>query len=340
MMKDNHVAGEGNAYYTLFREYDPDLGRWWRPDPIFQPWQSPYSAFNGNPIMFTDVWGLEAEEKKAPPKGSEQNPYRLPEVTKIDDAPEGTRKIEYVSGYSMPIYLAKHDGKWISATEYGGKMENLVNNLNNKDYDPSSDGFNLDEPLSDSFFSEFATRASRQWGNQSHLLNKIFEKGGYRNPFFSGHGLEDNSQEIVGYVGGGLSIARGLFKKAFGWLAGKSASTLSVEAVEAASKDLVKGGGIIFGKNSKGHLIKHANVLGLDNYSPQELQKMIPQLEDALNSLFSRMQLAKIGQWHGFQNAKFYIGEGKMIVTESNGTFITTINKTSNKWFNEAKAIK
>ena len=44
MMKDNHVAGEGNAYYTLFREYDPDLGRWWRPDPIFQPWQSIYSA--------------------------------------------------------------------------------------------------------------------------------------------------------------------------------------------------------------------------------------------------------------------------------------------------------
>ena len=60
MMKDNHVAGEGNAYYTLFREYDPDLGRWWRPDPIFQPWQSPYSAFDGNPIMLTDVWVLEA----------------------------------------------------------------------------------------------------------------------------------------------------------------------------------------------------------------------------------------------------------------------------------------
>ena len=62
MMKDNHVAGEGNAYYTLFREYDPDLGRWWRPDPIFQPWQSPYSAFDGNPIMLTDVWGLESEK--------------------------------------------------------------------------------------------------------------------------------------------------------------------------------------------------------------------------------------------------------------------------------------
>ncbi len=58
MMKDNHISGEGNAYYTLFREYDPNLGRWWKRDPIFQPWQSPYSAFDANPAMFTDVWGL------------------------------------------------------------------------------------------------------------------------------------------------------------------------------------------------------------------------------------------------------------------------------------------
>ena len=33
-----------------------------------------------------------------------------------------------------------------------------------------------------------------------------------------------------------------MFKKAFGWLAGKSASTLSVEAVEATAKGVVKGG--------------------------------------------------------------------------------------------------
>ncbi len=34
MLKDNHIAGEGNAYYTLFREYDPILGRWRRADPL------------------------------------------------------------------------------------------------------------------------------------------------------------------------------------------------------------------------------------------------------------------------------------------------------------------
>ena len=96
MMKDNHVAGEGNAYYTLFREYDPDLGRWWRPDPIFQPWQSPYSAFDGNPIMLTDVWGLEA--KKEPLKGfTPEDPLITPDVVFTDNRIENKRPF-----YSTP----------------------------------------------------------------------------------------------------------------------------------------------------------------------------------------------------------------------------------------------
>ena len=217
-MKDNHVAGEGNAYYTLFREYDPDLGRWWRPDPIFQPWQSPYSAFDGNPIMFTDVWGLEAKKEEAPLKGfTPEDPLITPDVVVTAKALEGTRKMEYVSGYSKPLLWVKHDGNWIISNVYNAKMKNLVDNLNNKDYNPSSDGFNLDAPLSDGFLSEFANRASKQWGNRPRLLNKIFEKVGYLNPFFAGHGLEDNSQEMAGLFG----LAGGLFKKAFGLFAGK-----------------------------------------------------------------------------------------------------------------------
>jgi hypothetical protein len=52
------------------------------------------------------------------------------------------------------------------------------------------------------------------------------------------------------------------------------------------------------------------------------------------------MKLKRIGQWSGFQNAKFFTGNGKMIVTQSDGTFITTINKTSNAWFQKAIPIK
>ena len=238
MMKDNHVAGEGNAYYTLFREYDPDLGRWWRPDPIFQPWQSPYSAFNGNPIMLTDVWGLEGEDKTTPPKGStEGTAFQGPTATVTAEALEGTGKIEYANGYSKPLLWVKHDGNWIISNVYNAKMKNLVDNLNNPNYNPSSDGFNLDAPLSDAFLSEFASRASKQWGREPFLINKIFEKVGYHNPFFAGHGLEDNSQEMAALLG----LAGGLFKKAIGWLAEKGAAKLSIEVVEVLAKDLVKG---------------------------------------------------------------------------------------------------
>ena len=56
MLKDNHIAGEGNAYYTLFREYDPSLGRCWSADPkrAKYPDMSPYIAFGANPVRFTD----------------------------------------------------------------------------------------------------------------------------------------------------------------------------------------------------------------------------------------------------------------------------------------------
>ncbi len=63
LMTDNHIAGEGNAYYTLFREYDPTLGRWWSADPMRAKYagMSPYLAFGANPISFTDSSGLDLQ---------------------------------------------------------------------------------------------------------------------------------------------------------------------------------------------------------------------------------------------------------------------------------------
>jgi hypothetical protein len=98
-------------------------------------------------------------------------------------------------------------------------------------------------------------------------------------------------------------------------------------------------GGFSYGPSKVGHLLKHRDVLGYGDISYQQAQKMIPQLEAAANNLFSRMKLERVGQWSGFENAKFYIGEGKMLVTQQDGTFITTINKTSNAWFKKAKPI-
>ena len=55
--KDNEVAGDGNSYTTEFRQLDPRLGRWFSVDPVFQPWQSPYTSMDNNPIQYTDVTG-------------------------------------------------------------------------------------------------------------------------------------------------------------------------------------------------------------------------------------------------------------------------------------------
>ena len=231
MMTDNHVAGEGNAYYTLFREYDPDLGRWWRPDPIFQPWQSPYSAFDGNPIMFTDVWGLEAE--KDPLKGfTPEDPLITPNVVVTADALEGTRKSAVdilgrraynleTNPFKKMDYI-KHDGKWVSSLEYDNAMSKLINGLYQKGYDPILHGFDFDEEMSDNFWSMFNAKGARKY-----KLERLPHTG-VLNPFFAGHGLEDNSQEMAGLFG----LAGGLFKKAFGWLAGKGASKASKVLVD------------------------------------------------------------------------------------------------------------
>jgi RHS repeat-associated protein len=62
MEKADDIA-QGN-YTTPFRELDPRLGgRWWSPDPIVKPWESPYAGFANNPIVYSDPSGLDAGDK-------------------------------------------------------------------------------------------------------------------------------------------------------------------------------------------------------------------------------------------------------------------------------------
>ena len=62
--KDNEIYGTGNSYTAEFWQYDPRLGRRWNIDPMSfkYPWQSPYVAFNNNPIFYNDPLGLEGED--------------------------------------------------------------------------------------------------------------------------------------------------------------------------------------------------------------------------------------------------------------------------------------
>jgi RHS repeat-associated protein len=64
MEKDDEVKGvAGSSYTTEYRQYDSRLGRWLSIDPAFRnfSWQSPYAAFDNNPIYFKDPKGLAAE---------------------------------------------------------------------------------------------------------------------------------------------------------------------------------------------------------------------------------------------------------------------------------------
>jgi RHS repeat-associated protein len=63
METDKEISGRGNSYTTQFRQYDPRLGRWKSIDPLagMFPNQSPFCAFDNNPIYYTDPSGLAAE---------------------------------------------------------------------------------------------------------------------------------------------------------------------------------------------------------------------------------------------------------------------------------------
>ena len=53
------MYGGDNSYTSELWQYDPRLGRRWNEDPQSNkfPWQSPYSAFDDNPILFVDSKG-------------------------------------------------------------------------------------------------------------------------------------------------------------------------------------------------------------------------------------------------------------------------------------------
>jgi len=57
--KDDEIKGAGNSIAYEARIYDPRLGRFLTPDPLFKmyPWQSTYAYIRNNPIFFIDVNG-------------------------------------------------------------------------------------------------------------------------------------------------------------------------------------------------------------------------------------------------------------------------------------------
>ena len=54
---DNEVFGEVANYTAEFWQYDSRLGRRWNLDPLFKAYESSYSCFGENPVLYADVKG-------------------------------------------------------------------------------------------------------------------------------------------------------------------------------------------------------------------------------------------------------------------------------------------
>jgi RHS repeat-associated protein len=78
MEKDDEIKGNENSYTTHFRQYDPRLGRWLSIDPLSKdfPWQSPYVAFDNNPLNKIDPDGAASHGPKSYVRRGEQAPSK------------------------------------------------------------------------------------------------------------------------------------------------------------------------------------------------------------------------------------------------------------------------
>lgn len=63
---DHELKGAGNSYTTMFRQYDPRLGRWLSVDPVTHEWQSPYVGYDNNPVYYADPSGASTKKESTP----------------------------------------------------------------------------------------------------------------------------------------------------------------------------------------------------------------------------------------------------------------------------------
>ncbi len=88
-------------YTTEFRGLDVRLGRWFIPDPITHPWQSPYCSMDNDPIGLTDVMGLSTDGGDGggtPTHPGNQNVIRIDESNNCPSPPSGPQVITIPPG--------------------------------------------------------------------------------------------------------------------------------------------------------------------------------------------------------------------------------------------------
>jgi RHS repeat-associated protein len=113
MEKDPEVKGEGNSYTTEFRQYDPRLGRWLSLDPLMAqfPWMSPYCAFDNNPVLYVDPYGLASTNGNE----GEEEPLKTESGSECDDGSGGN----FVKDLSQSNSAGEEEGRMFPKSGLG-----------------------------------------------------------------------------------------------------------------------------------------------------------------------------------------------------------------------------
>ena len=112
--------GSGLDWYeTTYRNYDPQIGKFWQIDPMadFSFEISPYSFGLNNPLIFIDPLGLDSDSTKNTGISSSENPQELEAVTvtaKIKKLEGGYYDGKYYSSIQVQSFFAFGYSKSIS----------------------------------------------------------------------------------------------------------------------------------------------------------------------------------------------------------------------------------
>lgn len=209
--KDDEVKGSGNHYAFADYGYDPRLVRRWQIDPLANayPWQSPYSAFNNNPIFFTDPTGESGVASITDQKNKDGKPImKVVSSVYIYGSGATDANAKTMQGNAMAQY--NNNGNYFTATvdgvEYEVQFDIKVQVMDAKDVDTKlvEGGYgNLNAEnnfyeIGDDIFEEnegiTLTGASNPGGNAGAIKTSAVE--GITFPHELNHGYGGESKDI------------------------------------------------------------------------------------------------------------------------------------------------
>jgi RHS repeat-associated protein len=327
MESDAELKG-GSHYTTLFRQYDPRLGRWWSTDPITHEWESPYAGMGNNPIALVDRLGLEGDEPtplepgrsgRSLPTGwievqrAPDGSRYVPTVNVVDKKPPYTEGQDITIGYwPLRTALYVHNGEPVTEDAYRSLVRELVAHYFDADFDPATLGFHEGAALHDDFFEIVAEEGRRRWGKDD------FGPNGEENPFAI-KGIEDNSLEVFGLISGGAALTRAaagaVVRKGIASIAVRRSAGAAARHFAAPSTRLVPGGGLAAHEAAGGHLL--ARHVGQTEAQLFQRLAAEPQIATA-SSFFDRPTAESVisimVQENEARIAEWLAGNGKQLI--------------------------